>query len=84
MRLGARWRVGESPHASVPADLHSAIRDAEIAHPRASSWTLTWLENRPRCALDDVLIATIDQAGVVQLVLVGQDHEDNEDDDWLL
>lgn len=53
MQLGARWRVGDPPHRSVPAELHALIAEHERAHPDADAWTLTWLEGGPRLALDD-------------------------------
>ncbi|RZT60954.1 Fe-S oxidoreductase [Leucobacter luti] len=71
MQLGARWRVGETPHRGVPPELHAAIAEAEAAHPGAASWTLTWLEGRPRCALDDVLIVGLDAAGGVTVRRAG-------------
>jgi hypothetical protein len=79
MRLGARWLVGEPPHRSVPSNLHELIAAQEAAHPGAYAWTLTWLEGRPRCALDDVALVTLDAAG--QAILV--DDSDDDDDDWL-
>lgn len=79
MQLGARWRVGEPPHRSVPSALHGAIAAQEATHPGAVSWTLTWLEGRPRCALDDVALVTSDLDG--RAILVTESNED--DDDWL-
>lgn len=89
MQLGARWRVGDPPHPGVPDPLHDTIRAVEAEHPGAVSWTLTWLEGRPRCALDDRVLITVDASGTV---LVGEtsgpayaeDHDlPDEDDDWL-
>ena len=84
MRLGARWRRGEAPHRGVPQSLHPAIAEQELAHPEASSWTLTWLEGRPRCALDDVALVTLDTGGTVRVESsLAADDDDAEDDDWL-
>lgn len=80
MQLGTRWRVGQPPHASVPSTLLPLIEAAEQQHPAASAWTLTWLEGRPRCALDDLLIVSLD--GVEPLGSQA-DALDDDDDDWL-
>lgn len=80
MQLGARWRVGEPPHRSVPAELHAEVARQEAAHPEASSWTLTWLEGKPRCALDDLVVVTpagVERAGDGVATMA------EEDDDWL-
>lgn len=78
MRLGARWLMGEAPHHAVPTEIHGVIAEQERSHPEAKAWTLTWLEGRPRCQLDDLLIVTLD--GVIEDAL-STDVED--DDDWL-
>lgn len=96
MQLGARWAAGSPPHPSVPSSLHEAIAGQEAAHPDAESWTLTWLEGRPRCQLSDGVIVTIDAAGAVQVLdapggagafdpIGGPAHDDDDDDDdaWL-
>lgn len=82
MQLGARWRVGDPPHRSVPPALHQAIADAESAHPSAVSWTLTWLEGRPRCELDDLALVTLNPAGGVSSSQL--ENQSGDDDDWLL
>ncbi|WP_336659377.1 Fe-S oxidoreductase [Leucobacter sp. USHLN153] len=71
MQLGARWRVGDPPHRSVPVLLHGAIAEQELAHPKSDSWTLTWLEGRPRCELDDVAYVGVDALGHVLSGSVG-------------
>ncbi len=65
MQLGARWRVGATPHRGVPRELYSEIQAQEAAFPAAESWTLTWLEGRPRCALDAFVVVGLDAAGGV-------------------
>lgn len=65
MQLGARWQTGATPHRSVPPLLHAAIADQESVHPNADSWTLTWLEGRPRCVLDDIAFVGLDARGRV-------------------
>lgn len=79
MQLGTRWRVGQPPHASVPSALLPMISAAEQQYPEASAWTLTWLEGRPRCALDDLLLVTLD--GTESLRTTEEALDD--DDDWL-
>ena len=66
MQLGSRWQVGQPPHPGVPGLLHPAIaaaerrlNDASQQTPTGGSWTLTWLEGRPRVEL-------IDAAGAVR------------------
>ncbi len=71
MRMGARWAAGSPPHPGVPAALHPAIAAQEASHPGASSWTLTWLENRPRCALDELVIVALLADGRVGVEVVG-------------
>ena len=80
MQLGTRWRVGQPPHASVPSTLLPLIAAAEREHPEASAWTLTWLEGRPRCALDDLILVTLDGAESLRSTA---DPLDDDDDDWL-
>lgn len=73
--------MGTPPHPSVPVTLHAGIAAMEAAHPDASAWTLTWLEGRPRCLLDDVVIVTLDASGTVATEALRGDEP--EDDDWL-
>ncbi|GAA1319852.1 Fe-S oxidoreductase [Leucobacter albus] len=67
MQLGSRWQTSQPPHPAVPEALHGAIAAAEreafegnagsgaaaggAAAGGAGSWTLTWLEGRPRVEL---------------------------------
>ena len=81
MQLGTRWRVGDPPHASVPSALLPLIAAVEREHPEASAWTLTWLEGRPRCALDDLILVTLD--GAESLRSATDPVADEDDDDWL-
>ena len=81
MQLGARWRVGEPPHRGVPPELHDAIAAQEAAHPAASAWTLTWLEGRPQCALDDLVLMTQTPTG--ETVVRPLAADDDDEDDWL-
>lgn len=93
MRLGVRWRAGEQPHRSVPPELHSAILAQERERPDGHSWTLTWLEGRPRCTLDGLVLVTIDPAGEVRIENATDAASDaggtrpecqtEDDDDWL-
>ena len=81
MRLGARWGAGAPPHPSVPEALHAEIAEQEIRHPEARSWTLTWLEGRPRCFLEGSVTVALDAAGVVTVESLHA--TETEDDDWL-
>ncbi|MFC5338244.1 Fe-S oxidoreductase [Leucobacter denitrificans] len=97
MQLGVRWRAGDPPHRGVPQVLLDAVRATEAAHPAGESWTLTWLEGRPRAELisaDATVLAEVylDAAGQVQAVnhdaqAPGTGAVDNadtdDDDDWL-
>lgn len=73
MQMGARWRAGETPHRGVPPLLYPAIAEAEASFASAltphSSWTLTFLENRARCALDDILTVMVTASGGVATAL---------------
>ncbi|WP_244301033.1 Fe-S oxidoreductase [Leucobacter insecticola] len=89
--MGARWRVGESPHRAVPASLYETVREQEARFPEAHSWTLTWLEGRPRLALDDLVLVAVDGQGGVTVTeetagnreVLNQEENDEDDDDWL-
>lgn len=94
MQMGARWRVGETPHRGVPASLHEIVGAQEARFPEAHSWTLTWLEGRPRLTLDDLVLVTVDAQGEVNVqaaqILTAPgapggnvEEEDDDDDDWL-
>lgn len=65
MQMGARWPHGSVPHRSAPATLHDAIAAQDLRFPDADSWTLTWLEGRPRAALDDRVELLVDAQGAV-------------------
>lgn len=90
MQLGARWQVGQEPHRSVPPTLFATVAECEGVYPNALSWTLTWLEGRPRLALDDVAEVSVDAAGTILVKdLSGStssphNSEDDDDDEWLL
>ena len=90
MQLGVRWRVGDPPHPSVPRELHETIAEQEARHPSAHAWTLTWLEGRPRCALDELVLVELDPTGASRVTdlqpwdSVTSDSDDAADsDDWL-
>lgn len=96
MQLGARWAVGHAPHRGVPPELHATIAATEAEFPAGKSWTLTWLEGRPRCALEDLVLVGLDAGGAITITRsgaagsegsspTGAEHsragEDDEDDD---
>lgn len=84
MRLGMRWQAGDPPHKSVPLELHQAILEQEQIFVGAGAWTLTWLEGRPRCALDNEVIVSINARGEVQIESQRSDQADEvHDDSWL-
>lgn len=97
MQLGARWAVGDAPHRGVPPELHATIAAVEAEFPAGRSWTLTWLEGRPRCAFEDLAIVGLDAEGAITITRsgaagsgassqVGPDLSlpgDDDDDDWL-
>lgn len=88
MQIGSRWVAGGSPHHAVPEYLYELIRTAEARHPDSTSWTLTWLEGLPVCALNDVAMISIGKDGQASLNMVHQqtmldDTDDDNDDDWL-
>ena len=57
--LGTRWPVGDEPSPRLPQAVVDAILDLEEALARENVdtkgwyWTLTYLETRPVCELDD-------------------------------
>lgn len=99
MQLGSRWPAGQPPHHGVPELLHAAISAAESrvfgGHEPAGSWTLTWLEGRPRVELVDGAGALradlgVDAAGRVTERAAARAHandtddaDTDADDDWL-
>lgn len=88
MQIGSRWVAGASPHPGVPEHLYELIRTTEARHPNSTSWTLTWLEGLPVCALDDVAVISVGNDGQASLNMGLQrtmldDTDDDDDDDWL-
>lgn len=92
MQLGARWQAGEPPHHSVPELLRATIAERELAHPDAGSWTLTWLEGRPVCTLDDLEVVSLGSGGEIRVapratsLFAPSDDpaaDEHDDDDWL-
>lgn len=73
MQLGTRWTFGTTPPARLTgaildgiALVESEIRDLTV-DASTWRWTLTWLEGRPVCELDDGTLVTIDAGGVVSV-----------------
>ena len=87
MQLGARWQAGDPPHPGVPTALHAAIADAEAALTESAragaSWTLTWLERRPRAELIAAGGATIADVRLESDGGAARPGDDEDDDDWL-
>lgn len=71
MQLGTRWTFGTPTPARLTGPILDGIAsvEAQIRQLKvdASSWrwTVTWLEGRPVCELDDGTLVTIDANGVV-------------------
>ncbi|NBX22740.1 MAG: hypothetical protein EBR52_01225 [Microbacteriaceae bacterium] len=71
MQLGTRWTFGTPTPARLTGPIVDGIAsvEAQIRQLKvdASSWrwTVTWLEGRPVCELDDGTLVTIDANGVV-------------------
>lgn len=86
MQIGVRWPAGETPHGQVPDVLRETIAhvDATSAATNAS-WTLTWLEGRPRCERSDGFLVTLSSTNTVEMQQPGttSPYDDDEDDDWL-
>lgn len=81
MQLGARWRVGDPPHPSAPSALLPAVAACEAEHPTGVSWTLTWLEGRPRAELLDATGTPLVELGLDADGRIASEPHD--DDDWL-
>lgn len=66
MQLGTRWSVGDTPPATLPAAVLTAIAasEAELIGVETASWrwTLTWLEGKPVVQLDDGTTLRFDPA----------------------
>jgi hypothetical protein len=66
MQLGTRWSVGDEPPSRLPQTVIDAIADVEGelaeagAETEAWNWTLTWLEGKPVCELDDGTLVEYD------------------------
>jgi len=71
MQLGTRWTFGTPTPARLTGPIVDGIAsvEAQIRQLKvdASSWrwTVTWLEGRPVCELDDGTLVTVDANGVV-------------------
>lgn len=59
IQLGTRWSVGDDAPDRLPSAVADAVQDveAELAEQGVDTeswnWTLTWLEGKPVCELDD-------------------------------
>jgi hypothetical protein len=66
MQLGTRWSVGDTPPATLPAAVLTAIIATEAdligTDTAAWRWTLTWLERKPIVQLDDGTTLRFDPA----------------------
>ncbi len=66
MQLGTRWSVGDTPPATLPSAVLSAVAavEAELTGVDVSTWrwTLTWLERKPIVQLDDGTTLRFDPA----------------------
>lgn len=66
IQLGTRWSVGDDAPDRLPQAVIDAVLDVEGELAEANvdtkswNWTLTWLEQRPVCELDDGTIIEYD------------------------
>ncbi len=97
MQLGTRWRFGGTPPNRLSEPMRESVAAVETERiergcidPATWYWTLTWLEGRPICELDDDTRVTEQADGSIRVVTNASaapypdDLEaDLEDDDWL-
>jgi hypothetical protein len=73
MQLGTRWTFGETPPSRLPASVVEGIADVEAeinsltVDASAWRWTLTYLEGRPICELDDGTLVSLRSDGRVTI-----------------
>ncbi len=73
MQLGTRWTFGATPPERLAESIVEAIRKVENVittlgvDASAWRWTVTYLEGRPICELDDGTLVEINAAGVVTI-----------------
>ena len=73
MQLGTRWTFGTTPPARLPESIVEAISKVESdinalsVDASAWRWTVTYLEGRPICELDDGTLVELNSAGVVTI-----------------
>jgi len=73
MQLGTRWTFGTPTPARLTGPILDGIASVESEISRLSvdatewRWTLTWLEGRPVCELDDGTLVTVDALGHVNV-----------------
>jgi hypothetical protein len=64
MQLGTRWSVGATPPANLPEAVLAAVAGVEKELSGTDTtqwrWTLTWLEGKPVCELDDGTVIRYD------------------------
>lgn len=69
MQLGTRWSVGATPPANLPeavltavAGVEEELQNAVLTGTDTSQWrwTLTFLEGKPVCELDDGTVIRFD------------------------
>ena len=73
MQLGTRWTFGATPPSRLTGPILDGIAEVEAeinaltVDASTWRWTLTWLEGRPVCELDDGTLVTIDADGTVTI-----------------
>ena len=73
MQLGTRWTFAQTPPSRLTQPVLDAITEVEAAisalnvDASAWRWTLTYLEGRPICELDDGTIVELNADGSVSI-----------------
>jgi hypothetical protein len=81
IQLGTRWAVGDETPSRLPHVVSDAIEEVEAVLAEGDTdtagwnWTLTWLEGKPVCELDDGTLVEYD-ADTDEAIVTPYDDED--------